>query len=535
MSRMRTLALPLVALVSSALCAQSRTWNWAWAAGSAGYEEAYVALSPSGALHLLGNYTNSIDAHGTPLTSSGLGDAFVQELDPADGSVMWTAEAHHSSNLAFYDVAYRSTGELVVCGTVQHNGSAIAFGSDALPGQEFGTQAFVAGLSASGQWNWVSGVGGAVSTEGFHVEVDANDRILLGTRWGTDLAVYRFTGAGVQQWEATATSSGSSVDLYAMDVLPGGDVVITGRCYGTGTFGAQSITVAGIFYDAYVARLSSTGTWQWVAQAGGTNWDKGFGVCADAAGDVYVAGTFRNTATFGSTALTATGSNNDGWLAKVNGAGQWQWAVQLGSSAYMEVYGMDLNDAGDRLVLTGNYAFNTPTIGGITLPAPTLNDLYVVEYDTEGQVLGALGAGGAGGDRGMAAVYGAGNTLYLAGSFGADMQLGADLLPCVSTPDLWVGRLEVELSTGWQAVDEAPGELRTWPNPAQDAAVVVGTFDQQDAVELLDMDGRVLRRLAANGTERLMVARDGLAAGTYLLRIHGTTTNAAVRITFVDR
>ncbi|MBK9512732.1 MAG: T9SS type A sorting domain-containing protein [Flavobacteriales bacterium] len=81
------------------------------------------------------------------------------------------------------------------------------------------------------------------------------------------------------------------------------------------------------------------------------------------------------------------------------------------------------------------------------------------------------------------------------------------------------------------------GHYAVLPNPAQDAAVVVGTgtFHLHDAVELLDMDGRVVRRLAATATDRLVVARDGLAAGTYLLRIHGTTTNAVVRITFVDR
>ena len=233
-----------------------------------------------------------------------------------------------------------------------------------------------------------------------------------------------------------------------MDVLPSGDLVITGRCYGTGTFGTHSITVSGNFYDAYVARLSSAGQWQWVAQAGGSHWDKGFGVCADAAGDVYVAGTFRNTATFGSTALTATGSNNDGWLAKLDGNGQWLWAVQMGSIAYMEVYAMDMNDAGDRLVLTGNYAFNTPTIGGLPLPTPVLNDAYVMEYSTTGQVLSVLGVGGAGGDRGMAAVYGPAGALFVAGSFGADMLVGADQLTCVSTPDLWVGRLDPDLSTG---------------------------------------------------------------------------------------
>lgn len=507
--------LTLCAMLSgTALMAQTNTWNWAWAAGSAGYEEGYVSMAPNGALHLLGNYANTIDANGTPLTSSGQGDAFVQRLDPADGSVQWTAEAHHTDNLYLYDMAYRSTGELVVCGTVAHNGGAAQFGPFTLAGQPFGTQAFVAGLSPSGAWNWVSGVAGVVSTDGFQVEVDASDNILLGCKWGNGLAVYRFTGQGQQGWSATATSSGSSVDLYAMDVLPGGDLVITGRCYGTGTFGTQSITVSGNFYDAYVARLSSAGQWQWVAQAGGSNWDKGFGVCADATGDVYVAGTFRNTATFGTTALTATGSNNDGWLAKLDGNGQWLWAVQMGSIAYMEVYGMDMNDAGDRLALTGNYAFNTPTIGGIALPTPTLNDLYVVEYNTTGQVLSALGVGGAGGDRGMAAAYGAGNALYVAGSFGADMQLGADQLTCVSTPDLWVGRLDADLTTAVQGPDAKT--MTVYYDAAAHTVDFRGVEGDAWHVELLDASGR---RVATGTTARPLPVPSYLRQGMLLVTL----------------
>lgn len=525
---MRTPSVFLMMMSFSALCAQPRAWSWAWAAGSAGYEEGYVSMDHTGALHLIGNYANTVDANGTPLTSLGQGDAFLQQLDPADGSVQWTAEAHHTNNLYFYDVAYRSTGELVVCGTVESDGNAAQFGTyTLLPGS--GTTAFVAGLSPGGQWNWVSGVAGAISTQGFLVEVDANDDILLGCRWGNGLAVYRFTGQGQEGWAATATSSGSSVDMYAMDVLPGGDLVITGRCYGTGTFGAQSITVSGIYYDAYVARLSSNGTWQWVAQAGGSHWDKGFGVCADATGDVYVAGTFRNTATFGTTALTATGSNNDGWLAKLDGDGQWLWAVQMGSIAYMEVYGMALNEAGDRLALTGNYAFNTPTIGGFTLPPPTQNDLYVVEYSTAGQVLSALGAGGTSGDRGMALVYGADDALYVAGSYGADMQLGADQLTCVSTPDLWVGRLDAELSTALAASTVFVQGSMSYDAVQQQ--VIFNGFDGQPwQVELTDALGK---RLATGSTRAPLVVPDALAAGMALVTLTRNDERRTMRLALV--
>lgn len=504
------------------LHAQSLTWSWAWGAGSAGSEFASVSWTPSGAVHVLGNYENTIDANGTTLTSSGQGDAFVQQLDPADGSVQWTAEAHHTADVIIHDVAYRNTGEIIVSGTVAHNGDAAQFGALSLAAQPFGTQAFVAGLSHMGQWNWVSGVADPVSTEGWLVKVDVNNNILLGCRWGNDLAVYRFTGQGVQGWSATATSSGSSVDAYAMDVMPDGDLVITGRCYGTGTFGTHTISVVGNFYDAFVARLGSSGTWEWAVRGGGSHWDKGFGVCADAAGNVYVAGTYRNTATFGTFQFTATGANNDGWMAKLDGNGQWLWALSMASIAYMEVYDMDLAPDGDRLALTGSYYVNAPTLGGFVLPAPANNDVYVAEIDTDGQFLSAMGFGSAQGDQGLAISYGANDELYVAGTAGATMVLGAYTLVGVSTPDLWLGRLDPDISTG-HGPSTNVGGLRLHVN--DDVLVLRDPEGTTGLLTLMDAMGRTLVHARVNGTSEQRIALPHGAAGMIFWQLHGDDGN----------
>ncbi|MBK6342913.1 MAG: hypothetical protein IPF41_10075 [Flavobacteriales bacterium] len=515
---MRTLLTTfLVVPLTFTLHGQSLTWAWAWGAGSAGSEFASVSWAPSGAVHVLGNYENTIDAHGTTVTSSGQGDAFVQQLDPADGNVQWTAEAHHTADVTIHDVAYRNTGEIIVCGTVAHNGDAAQFGALSLAAQPFGTQAFVAALSHMGQWNWVSGVADPVSTEGFLVKVDANNNILLGCRWGTDLAVYRFTGQGVQGWAATANSSGSSVDAYAMDVMPDGDLVITGRCYGTGTFGTHTISVVGTFYDAFVARLSSSGTWEWAVRGGGSHWDKGFGICADASGNVYVAGTYRNTATFGAFQFTATGANNDGWMAKLDGSGQWLWALSMASIAYMEVYDMDLAPAGDRLALTGNYFVNAPTLGGFVLPAPAMNDVYVAEIDTAGQFLSAMGFGSAQGDQGLAISYGANDELYVAGTAGATMVLGAYTLVGVATPDLWLGRLDPDISTGQSASTLVDG-LRLYLDEnvlvLRDPEGITGLLSLTDAI------GRTLLQARLNGASEHRIALPDRAAGMIFWQLH---------------
>lgn len=508
---MRTPYTLVLSLFAVALHAQSYDWAWAWGAGGTGNDIGLVYTSPTGAVHLLGAYAGTITSNGVTMTSRGSNDIYVQRLDPTDGSVIWTAEAHHAGNLAIHSAAMRSTGELVVSGTIAHGGPAAQFGDHEVPGQPFGQQAFVAGISPTGQWNWVSGVNDPASTEGWLVRVDANDNILLGCKWGADVSVYRFTGAGVQGWTATATSSGSSVDGYAMDVLPSGDLVLTGRFYGTTTFGSLSLTVGNQYYDVFVARLSATGTWQWAIQGGGSHWDKGFGVCATATGDVFVAGTFRNTGTFGPHQVTAGGAN-DVFVARVSGAGQWLWVVPQGISAYMEVYAMAMDPLGDQFAITGTYGIVPAVIGGITLPAPQSNDMYVAAFDTTGQAIAAMGFGTSASDQSLSVGYGANSELYLAGYYGAGAEWGSVSMPATQGYDLWVGRLTTDFTTATPAVQvadplrvHATGQGLRAENPQALRGQLV----------LFDAGGRVITQQLLNGAPVQELGLPRLAPALY--------------------
>ena len=492
---MRNPSTLVLSLFAVSLHAQSYEWSWAWGAGGAESDHAQVYTAPGGEVFLLGTYAGTISANGVPLVSSGSDDIFVQRLDPADGSVIWTAAAHHTDDLIIHSAAMRSSGELVVSGTITHDGQPAQFGPFQVAGQEFGLQAFVAGISPTGEWSWVSGVADPVSTEGWLVRVDANDNILLGCKWGAELGVYRFTGTGVQAWSATATSSGSSVDAYAMDVLPGGDLVLTGRFFATTTFGDHSLTVGNQYYDAFVARLSSTGDWQWAIQGGGGHWDKGFGVCARTNGDVLVAGTFRATATFGPHQVTA-GGPNDVFVARVSSDGQWSWVEPFGTAAVMEVYGMAMSPAGDAFALTGTYASAPAVLGGIGLPSPAGNDMYVAVLDTTGQVIRAIGFGSSSADQALSVGYGMNGALFVAGYYGAAAQWGDVDLPAPQDYDLWVGRLDPGLSTSIPIRGDHPS-IRAYA--AGSDLVVENPHAERGRFTLLDGLGREVAHFRLEG------------------------------------
>src|SRR5690606_40046309 len=80
------------------------------------------------------------------------------------------------------------------------------------------------------------------------------------------------------------------------------------------TFGDFTITSAG-HYDVCVVRYSPEGDVLWAWSAGGPHPDRAYGLAQDADGSTYVAGRFKELATFGDTTLVSAG-HHDVFLVK---------------------------------------------------------------------------------------------------------------------------------------------------------------------------------------------------------------------------
>jgi len=109
-----------------------------------------------------------------------------------------------------------------------------------------------------------------------------------------------------------------------------GNVLIGGYFNGTGTFGDQVLTSS--LTDIFVAKMDQAGNWLWAVQGGGTGHDYCKGLTIDGLGKAYIVGEFRNTATFGSHSITSAGST-DIVVARVNADGEWAWAIRGGGSS----------------------------------------------------------------------------------------------------------------------------------------------------------------------------------------------------------
>ncbi len=108
-------------------------------------------------------------------------------------------------------------------------------------------------------------------------------------------------------------------------------------------------------------------------------------IAVDANGNVFVAGNFRGTVTFGAASYTNPGAvRPDMFLVKLNPAGEVLWSKAYGDSGATDtdqhVNGIDV-DATGNLVLVGHSSGST-NLGGANLAAA--NDMVIVKLDTDG-------------------------------------------------------------------------------------------------------------------------------------------------------
>jgi hypothetical protein len=127
-----------------------------------------------------------------------------------------------------------------------------------------------------------------------------------------------------------------------------GNVYITGSFLGTAKFGSTNLTSVGDA-DLFLAKYNDSGDLQWAWQAGGVGRDHSADVAVDLAGNIYITGTFSETATFGSTNLTTAGGNV--FIAKLNSSGTLIWV--RGGLSGGEGFGIAVDSAGNTYC-TGN-------------------------------------------------------------------------------------------------------------------------------------------------------------------------------------
>lgn len=524
----------LFVFLSLQIMSQTANWQWAKNAGSTASENASgIATDNIGNSYVCGYYfSSSFTIGSTTLTNNGNYDLLIAKYDNS-GNPIWAKSFGGAYDDNANAIAIDGSGNVYITG--YFISPTMVCGTTTLTNSGAG-DIFILKFDASGNLIWAKNMGDGGSNQGNAITTDGSGNVFvtglfnsttltLGTftltsNGNDDMFVTKLDANGNVIWALSAgdnfSDAGNGITCDAA-----GNVFVTGyfksstMALGTTTLVNASATSA----DLFVLKLSNSGTVLNANSTGDMFDEIGYGITADATGNVILTGAyFSPTLTIGTSTLTNYGSR-DVLTIKCDNTCNFIWARGAGGNSDDYGYGIDTDASGNIYVNGHNHSFlfthGTYTVsmmGGV-------GDGFLAAYSSAGTALWLDDVGG-GGDDGWNALStdGAGN-LYCAGYFAStSVTLGTTNLVSGGSADLLLAKINT--SNGIADLDTQEDHVFiSYPNPTSGEFFI--KILQQESLEKLEIYNSVGHLVyKAESTEALnKVDLSGSAAGMYFVRL----------------
>ncbi len=452
----KNILLSAISILLTANCfSQTPNYLWAKSAGVNGASANSVVTDASGNVIVAGNFVGTNILFGTTtLTNAGGGnssDIFVAKYDP-DGNVLWAKKqtGGGTGSDEARGVAADASGNVIVTGTFI--GSNIVFGTTTLTNAGGGNSPdmFIVKYDPNGNVLWAKKqtAGGTASDVAKSVAADPSGNVIvtgnfdspsitfetttLTNAGANDVFTVKYDPNGNVLWARQQEPGGcQNNDVpYRIAADAGGNVIITGNFQSPSiTFGTTTLTnpMGTSATEIFIVKYDPNGNVLWAKQqdANGSANELGGGVAADPSGNIIVSGWFNSpTVTFGTTTLTNSQSPNsiDIFIVKYDCNGNVMWARQQDAGGTSNDNAINVTaDAGGNVIVTGHFESGTITFGTTTLTNAGVRDIFIVKYDSNGNVLWAKqqDAGGTGADVGQCVTADVSGNVIVAGIYTA--------------------------------------------------------------------------------------------------------------------
>jgi len=357
-----------------------------------------IKVDDSGNTYLIGYFNYTSDFNPGPgidtLVSSGSWDIFFSKFD-VNGNFLWAKSIGSSEHDEGYDIDVDSTGNVYIIGTFKNTvdfdpGAGVT--SLTSSGWE---DLFFAKYDPNGNFIWANKIGGSDNDEGFGIAVSNTNDVFV-TGYFADTVDFD-PGLGIANLFATLNNS-----------------------------------------DIFIAKYDSNGNYIWANGIGGTSYDFGKDLVLDELNNVYITGSFKNTADFnpgvGIANLSSSG-DLDVFFAKYDSNGNYVWAKSFGGLDIDKSNCINIDYLGN-IYLTGRYegtvdfdpglgTVNQTSLGG-------LFDLYFAKFNPSGNYIWAKTVGSSSFNEGHDLEIDSVGNLYLTGEFTST----ADFNPSSGTSNL---------------------------------------------------------------------------------------------------
>ena len=361
------------------------------------------------------------------------------------GSMTWSTFVGGSGDDDGYDIAVDLNGNSYITGE-----SHASWGTPVNAYAGGISDVFVAKVNGQGVLVWNTFLGGVAEDRGWGIEVDESGNVYITgysvAGWGTPLDPYAGSG---DAFVARLNNSGARVwntFLGGAKFDEGSDIAVDGK---------GNITISGTSYeawgapvnpyaagrDAFVARLSGSGTLVWNSFLGGLRYDIGNGIAVDGNGNAAATG--FSSSKWGSP-VNPYAYLNDAFVAWLDSNGALVWNTFLG--------GKTSNDQGTRIAIDRKGQVTVTGYGDGTWGAPVDpyaggKDAFAARLDSGGSLVWNTFLGGSAVDYGINIAVDGNANVYVSGS--SDLGWGTPVRPFTGDDDAFLARLDSNGLLAW--------------------------------------------------------------------------------------
>jgi len=308
-------------------CVDTTAWSKRFG-GVSDDQAARVAVDPQAAVIVAGIFYGTTNLGGTPLTSAGDMDIFLLKLDSM-GTHVWSKSFGDTTTDQAYGLATDASGNVILAG-------------------------------------------------GFAASINFGGNTLYGSPGG-DLFLAKFAPNGTHVWSKSFGATQAPATRAATDAQ--GNIYVTGFAQGNVNFGGGLFSLGSMMH-VYVAKFDSNGNHVFSKVFGGstTMYALGQGIGVDALGNVFVAGHYQGSISFGGPTLTSLGQT-DIFLAKLDPVGNHVWSNSFGDQAEQQTYDLAADPNGNVVIsgpLQGGANFGGGFIGSYA------RDFFLAKFTGQG-------------------------------------------------------------------------------------------------------------------------------------------------------
>jgi len=358
---------------------------WAKSYGGLKNEKAYSISITADAVYVCGYFEDTATFGNTTLVALGNYDVFVMKTD-LNGNEIWTKQAGGLNDDIAFGITADANDNVYVCGIYK---TKLTIGNLELQTTNPFTESFIFSLDKNGNTRWAKTSKGNNNNSAFGIAWNKHQAItvagFLGSNFSLDSTtivsqtssydafVASFDLDGNLRW---LSQTGSAAEDQAMAVTcdTAGNSYVTGYIGGTATIANTALPFYG-WNDIFIAKLNNDGQFLWARHGGGAKLDLGTSITVDEESNVYIAGMFENSITFGSTQLTD--ADRGVFLASYTTDGNFRFAQAAGDVQTDAALGIAVKNS--TAFITGYYLFKCK-FGNFAMPYADFFNIFIAAY-----------------------------------------------------------------------------------------------------------------------------------------------------------